>query len=48
VNNISEKICVTWGVADLLRWDWRQREFGRDILPFILFRRLYPSAGPGP
>ena len=41
MNDISEKICVTRGVADLVRWDWRQREYGREILPFILCRRLY-------
>lgn len=29
-----------WSVADLLRGDYRQSEYGRVILPFTVLRRL--------
>jgi len=29
-----------WGVADLLRGDFKQSQYGRIILPFTLLRRL--------
>ncbi|MFW9088172.1 type I restriction-modification system subunit M N-terminal domain-containing protein, partial [Pseudomonas sp. P2758] len=29
-----------WSVADVLRGDFRQSEFGRIILPFTVLRRL--------
>jgi type I restriction enzyme M protein len=40
MNNFSEKVSFIWGVADLLRGDYKQSEYGRVILPFILLRRL--------
>ncbi|RZF64336.1 SAM-dependent DNA methyltransferase [Sphingomonas populi] len=30
----------TWGIADLLRHDFRQTDYGRIILPFTILRRL--------
>ena len=30
-----------WSVADLLRGDYKQSEYGRVILPFTVLRRLY-------
>src|ERR1700722_18680329 len=30
-----------WSVADLLRGDFKQSEYGRIILPFTVLRRLY-------
>ncbi len=38
--NFSEKVSFIWGVADLLRGDYKQSEYGRVILPFIVLRRL--------
>jgi len=35
--NLAAKI---WAVADLLRGDFKQSEFGRVILPFTVLRRL--------
>ena len=35
--NLADKI---WSVADLLRGDFKQSEFGRIILPFTVLRRL--------
>ena len=40
MNNFSEKVSLIWGVADLLRGDYKQSEYGRVILPFIVLRRL--------
>ena len=36
-NNLAADI---WSLADLLRGDFRQSQFGRIILPFALLRRL--------
>jgi hypothetical protein len=40
VNNFSEKISFIWSVADLLRGDYKQSEYGKVILPFTTLRRL--------
>jgi type I restriction enzyme M protein len=31
---------LIWSVADLLRGDYKQSEYGRVILPFTVLRRL--------
>ena len=36
-NNLASYI---WSLADLLRGDFKQSQFGRIILPFTLLRRL--------
>ena len=36
----QEKSALIWSVADLLRGDFKQSEYGRVILPFTLLRRL--------
>ena len=36
-NNLAADI---WSLADLLRGDFRQSQYGRIILPFVLLRRL--------
>ena len=38
--NFSEKVSFIWSVADLLRGDYKQSEYGRVILPFLVLRRL--------
>ena len=43
MNNFPEKVSFIWGVADLLRGDYKPSEYGRVILPFIL-ARLNPQA----
>jgi type I restriction enzyme M protein len=40
MNNFSEKVSFIWSVADLLRGDYKQSEYGRVILPFLVLRRL--------
>lgn len=36
-NNLA---AYCWSIADLLRGDFRQSQYGRIILPFTLLRRL--------
>lgn len=39
-NNFSQVAAFIWTVADLLRGDFKQSQYGRVILPFTLLRRL--------
>ena len=39
-NNFSQIATFIWSVADLLRGDFKQSQYGRIILPFTLLRRL--------
>ncbi|MET4696259.1 type I restriction-modification system subunit M [Endozoicomonas lisbonensis] len=39
-NNFSSTAAFIWAVADLLRGDFKQSQYGRVILPFTLLRRL--------
>jgi len=38
--NNSQIAAFIWSVADLLRGDFKQSQYGRVILPFTLLRRL--------
>ncbi|MEQ8692020.1 MAG: type I restriction-modification system subunit M N-terminal domain-containing protein, partial [Pseudomonadales bacterium] len=38
--NHSQRAAFIWSVADLLRGDFKQSQYGRVILPFTLLRRL--------
>lgn len=38
--NFKEKANFIWGIADLLRGDYKQSEYGRVILPLTVLRRL--------
>lgn len=40
MQNFSEKVSFVWSVADLLRGDYKQSEYGRVILPLLVLRRL--------
>ena len=40
MTNFSQTAAFIWSVADLLRGDFRQSQYGRVILPFTLLRRL--------
>lgn len=40
MNHFSEKVSFLWSVADLLRGNYKQSEYGRVILPFTVLRRL--------
>lgn len=39
-NNFTQTAAFLWSVADLLRGDFKQSQYGRIILPFTLLRRL--------
>lgn len=39
-SNFSQMAAFIWSVADLLRGDFKQSQYGRVILPFTLLRRL--------
>ncbi|MDC9530534.1 class I SAM-dependent DNA methyltransferase [Pseudoalteromonas sp. Angola-7] len=39
-NNFSQTAAFIWSVADLLRGDFKQSQYGRVILPLTLLRRL--------
>jgi type I restriction enzyme M protein len=38
--HFSQMAAFIWSVADLLRGDFKQSQYGRVILPFTLLRRL--------
>ena len=38
--NFSQTAAFIWSVADLLRGDFKQSQYGHIILPFTLLRRL--------
>jgi type I restriction enzyme M protein len=40
VDNFQEKVAFIWSVADLLRGDFKQSEYGKVILPLTVLRRL--------
>lgn len=44
--NLSPTAALIWSVADLLRGDFKQSQYGRVILPFTLLRRLECVLGP--
>jgi type I restriction enzyme M protein len=38
--SINNHVAFIWAVADLLRGDYKQSEYGRVILPLTVLRRL--------
>ncbi|MEH6650612.1 MAG: type I restriction-modification system subunit M N-terminal domain-containing protein [Motiliproteus sp.] len=40
MQNFSQTAAFIWSIADLLRGDFKQSQYGRVILPFALLRRL--------
>jgi type I restriction enzyme M protein len=38
--NHSQTAAFIWSIADLLRGDFKQSQYGRIILPFTLLRRM--------
>lgn len=39
-NRINNHAGLIWTIADLLRGDYKQSEYGRVILPLVVLRRL--------
>lgn len=46
MENFAEKAQFIWSVADLLRGDYKQSEYGRVILPLTVLRRLDQVLAP--
>jgi type I restriction-modification system DNA methylase subunit len=40
MNNFQDKVGFVWSIAELLRGDFKQSEYGKVVLPFIVLRRL--------
>src|SRR5438132_5757378 len=40
MENFQEKVAFIWSVADLLRGDYKQSEYGKVVLPLTVLRRL--------
>ncbi len=40
MNNFREKADFIWSVADLLRGDYKQADYGKVILPLTVLRRV--------
>jgi type I restriction enzyme M protein len=40
MNNFQDRANFIWSIADLLRGDYKQAEYGKVILPFTVLRRL--------
>jgi len=40
VAHFSDKVNFIWSVADLLRHDYKQHEYGQVILPLIVICRM--------
>lgn len=40
MNNFQEKVGFVWSVADLLRGDYKQADYGKVILPLTVLRRV--------
>jgi type I restriction enzyme M protein len=45
-NGFADKVAFIWGVADLLRGDFKAHEYGQVILPFTVLRRLECALAP--
>ncbi|MGA7499561.1 MAG: type I restriction-modification system subunit M N-terminal domain-containing protein, partial [Isosphaeraceae bacterium] len=40
MKNFQDKVGFIWSVADLLRGDYKQSDYGKVILPLTVLRRL--------
>lgn len=40
MTNFQDRANFLWSIADLLRGDYKQAEYGKVILPFTILRRL--------
>ena len=46
MTNFKEKANLIWDVADLLRGDYKQSDYGKVILPMTVLRRLDCVSSP--
>ena len=40
MENFSEQVSFIWSIAELLRGNYKQSEYGKVVLPFTVLRRL--------
>ena len=40
IERFNEKVAFIWGIAELLRGDYKASDYGKVILPFVVLRRL--------
>lgn len=40
MNNFQEKANFIWSIAEILRGDYKQADYGKVILPLVVLRRL--------
>ena len=40
MTNFSDKVSFIWSIADLLRGDYKQHEYGQVVLPLTVMRRM--------
>lgn len=40
MNNFSEHVSFIWSIAEILRGNYKQSEYGKVVLPFTVLRRL--------
>jgi type I restriction enzyme M protein len=45
-HGFADKVAFIWGVADVLRGDFKAHEYGQVILPFTVLRRLECALAP--
>ena len=46
MNNFNEKANLIWGIADLLRGEYKQADYGKVILPLVVLKRLDEVLAP--
>src|SRR5690348_13091638 len=46
MNNFREKADLIWGIADLLRGEYKQADYGKVILPLVVLKRLDEVLAP--
>src|SRR5437762_11221891 len=46
MNNFREKAALIWGIADLLRGEYKQDDYGKVILPLVVLKRLDSVLAP--
>ncbi len=46
MNNFKEKANLIWGIADLLRGEYKQADYGKVVLPLVVLKRLDEVLAP--
>jgi type I restriction enzyme M protein len=46
MSNFKDKANLIWGIADLLRGEYKQADYGKVILPLVVLKRLDEVLAP--